>query len=90
MLGFILYETVDLGVNMLKLTYKGARGAYYWWYDLEYPEVVESQRKEETMEALIKKIDNLEKIIKEKQLLENKYSSNNSDKKINNTTLQSN
>ena len=79
MLGFILYETVDLGVNMLKLTYKGARGAYYWWYDLDYPEVVESKKKE-TLETLIK-IDDLEKIIKEKQLLDNTFFNNDNERK---------
>jgi hypothetical protein len=71
MLGFILYETVDLGVNMLKLTYKGTRGAYYWWYGMEYPEVLELQKKEESMEVLIKKIDDLEKIIKKNNNLSN-------------------
>lgn len=38
-LGFLLYETIDLGVNIIKLTYNGMRGTYYWWYELDYPEV---------------------------------------------------
>ena len=39
-LGVILYETVDLGISAVKLTYRGLRASYYWWYDMEYPEVV--------------------------------------------------
>ena len=38
-LGYLLYEAVDLGINVVKITYNGARGVYYWWYDIDYPEV---------------------------------------------------
>lgn len=33
-LGYILYETVDLGISLVKLTYKGVNGMYgmyKWW-----------------------------------------------------------
>ena len=33
-LGVILYETVDLGISAIKLTYRGLRASYYWWYDM--------------------------------------------------------
>ena len=38
-LGFILYEGVDLIVNLGKITYNAGRGTYYWWYNTDYPEV---------------------------------------------------
>ena len=44
-LGYLLYEAVDLGVNVVKLTYNGARGVYYWWYGMDYPEVEREKRK---------------------------------------------
>ena len=43
-LGYLLYEAVDLGVNVVKLTYNGARGVYYWWYAMDYPEVEMEKR----------------------------------------------
>jgi len=43
-LGYLLYEAVDLGVNVVKITYNGARGVYYWWYEADYPEVEREKR----------------------------------------------
>ncbi|MHA2341023.1 MAG: hypothetical protein ACXADW_04065 [Candidatus Hodarchaeales archaeon] len=65
-LGFLLYEAVDLGVNVAKLTYNGARGVYYWWYAMDYPEVEREKRALEDMELLTKRIEELEKTLKEK------------------------
>ena len=36
-LGMILYESVDLAYNVVKLGYNGVRGTYYWWYGMDYP-----------------------------------------------------
>ena len=65
-LGYLLYEAVDLGVNVVKLTYSGARGVYYWWYAMDYPEVEREKRALEDMELLTKRIEELEKTLKEK------------------------
>jgi len=37
-LGLLLYEGVDIIVHLGKITYNTARGVYYWYYDMEYPE----------------------------------------------------
>jgi hypothetical protein len=65
-LGYLLYETVDLGVNAIKLTYNGVRGVYYWWYDEDYPEVFREKHALDDVEKLIKKIDKLEKLLETK------------------------
>ena len=65
-LGYLLYDAVDLGVNVIKLTYNGARGVYYWYYAMDYPEVEREKRAIEDMEILTKRIEELEKTLKEK------------------------
>ena len=65
-LGVILYETVDLGISAVKLTYRGLRASYYWWYDMEYPEVERENKKIKDMEELTKKLERLEKILENK------------------------
>ena len=65
-LGFILYETVDLGVNVVKITYNGARGIYYWWYDTDYPEVEREKLAIKDMEILTQRIMELEKTLNDK------------------------
>ena len=66
-LGVILYETVDLGISAIKLTYRGLRASYYWWYDMEYPEVERENKKIKDMEELTKKLERLEKLLENKQ-----------------------
>ena len=65
-LGYLLYEAVDLGVNVVKITYNGARGIYYWWYDTDYPEVEREKLAIKDMEILTKRIMELEKTLKDK------------------------
>jgi hypothetical protein len=65
-LGYLLYEAVDLGVNIVKITYNGARGAYYWWYDADYPEVEREKQAIVDMEILTKRITELEQTLKGK------------------------
>ncbi|RZD41337.1 MAG: hypothetical protein CXT73_05115 [Methanobacteriota archaeon] len=65
-LGYLLYEAVDLGVNVVKITYNGARGVYYWWYEADYPEVEREKRAIVDMEILTKRIAELEKTLKDK------------------------
>ena len=68
-LGYILYETVDLGVTAVKLTYRGLRASYYWWYNMDYPEVERENRKIKDMEDLSKKLERLEKLLEDKKEL---------------------
>lgn len=62
-LGLIIYETVDLGISAFKLTYRGLRATYYWWYSIEYPEVEAVNKKINTMEEITKKLERLEKLL---------------------------
>jgi len=65
-LGYLLYEAVDLGVNVVKITYNGARGVYYWWYETDYPEVEREKIVIKDMEILTLRIAELEKTLKDK------------------------
>ena len=65
-LGYLLYEAVDLGVNVVKITYNGARGIYYWWYDTDYPEVEREKLAIKDMEILTQRIKELEKTLNDK------------------------
>jgi len=65
-LGYLLYEAVDLGVNVVKITYNGARGIYYWWYDTDYPEVEREKLAIKDMEILTQRIIELEKTLNDK------------------------
>ena len=67
-LGYLLYEAVDLGIHAIKLTYNGVRGTYYWWYNEDYPEVVQEKRKIADIEKLIAKIEKLENMLEQKQI----------------------
>jgi len=68
-LGYILYETVDLGISAIKLTYRGVRASYYWWYNMDYPEVERENRKIKDIEELSKKLERLEKLLEDKKEL---------------------
>ena len=61
-LGYLLYEAVDLGVNVVKLGYNGLRGIYYWYYDEDYPEVVREKLLIKDIGILTHKIEKLERI----------------------------
>ena len=66
-LGYLLYEAVDVATNVVKITYNGARGAYYWWYGMEYPEVQREIQAIEDVEELNKRLERLEKLLKDKE-----------------------
>ena len=66
-LGFILYETVDLGVNVVKIGYNSVRGIYYWWYDMDYPEVEREKQAIKDMEILAQRIKELENTLHSEQ-----------------------
>tara|TARA_B100000674_G_C37560309_1_gene787039 strand:+ start:158 stop:385 length:228 start_codon:yes stop_codon:yes gene_type:complete len=43
-LGFVLYETVDVGYNLLKMTYNSVAYTYNWYYGIT-PETLENKLK---------------------------------------------
>lgn len=68
-LGFILYESIDLVYNIGKLSYNVISGTYNWYYDIQSPEVKERElemTKIEELEAKIEKLTNI--IIKQRNL----------------------
>ena len=67
-LGVILYETLDLSISAVKLTYRGLRASYYWWYSMEYPEVEIGIKKNNDIEKLHKKLERLEKLLENKKI----------------------
>ena len=66
-LGYLLYEAVDLGVNVVKLTYNGSRALYYWWYSMDYPEIKREQRAIEDVEELNDRLERLEILLNNKK-----------------------
>lgn len=69
-LGLILYETADLAVNIIKLSYNGVTGVYNWWYQLDKIEKEEQHKEREEMINQLKKLNNrvqeLEETLKNK------------------------
>lgn len=67
-LGLILYETADLAVNIIKLSYNGVTGVYNWWYQVDKIEKEEQHKEREEMINQLKKLNNrvqeLEKTLK--------------------------
>jgi len=59
-LGVILYEGVDVMVHLGKITYNTARGIYYWYYDMEYPEVEREKHLLEDMDKIVARLEKLE------------------------------
>tara|TARA_B100000902_G_C27224293_1_gene871350 strand:+ start:1088 stop:1303 length:216 start_codon:yes stop_codon:yes gene_type:complete len=69
-LGLILYETADLAVNIIKLSYNGVTGVYNWWYQVDKIEKEEQHKEREEMIHQLKKLNNrvqeLEETLKNK------------------------
>ena len=59
-MGYLLYETVDLSVNVIKLGYNGIRGVYYWWYNEDYPEVEREKLLIKDIEVLTERLEKIE------------------------------
>lgn len=59
-LGVLLYEGVDVMVHLGKITYNTVRGIYYWYYDIEYPEVEREKHLLEDMDKLAARLKKLE------------------------------
>ena len=65
-LGYLLYEVVDLGVNVLKITYNGTKSAYYWWYSIDTTEGEKYNTK--NVEVLTHRIEELERMLEDKKV----------------------
>ena len=69
-LGFILYESLELVYNVGKLTINGAYGLYSWYYDVK-PAMTEQMKLElkqiELIERLTNRIENLEHLLEDKK-----------------------
>ena len=69
-LGLILYETADLAVNIIKLSYNGVTGVYNWWYQVDKIEKEEQHKEREEMIHQLKKLNHrvqeLEETLKNK------------------------
>ena len=58
-LGFILYEAVDIVYTVGKLTINGGKYVYNWYYDIDELNEIENN-KDEQIKDLIKRIEYLE------------------------------
>jgi len=59
-LGYLLYEILDLGVNVIKISYNNSKALYYWWYGMHSEvERTEIQR----IENLNRRLTDLENLL---------------------------
>ena len=65
-LGFVLYESIDLAYNVLRLGYNGISGVYNWYYYEPEPEVTREQEILIEMTSLMEKLEELQKELKVK------------------------
>lgn len=65
-LGFILYEGIDLAYNIIKLGYNGISGTYNWYYYKPGEEVSREQEILIEMTNLMSKLEELQKELKVK------------------------
>ena len=65
-LGFILYETIDLAYNVGKLGYNSVTGLYNWYYNVKSDDVEEIER----LTRLENKIDKISKLFEDHDLKE--------------------
>lgn len=59
-LGYILY---DVGINIIKYSYSGIRGLYYWYYEDDTPEKKREKQLLKEIELLTKKLEIQTKLI---------------------------
>jgi hypothetical protein len=64
-LGFLLYEAVDLIWNFGGLTYRGTKNVYNWYYAVPTPDDVEIHK----LEDIEKRMKHLEELLEKDTLL---------------------
>lgn len=60
MLGFVLYEAVDLIYTVGKMTYNGLRASYCWYYNIESPSQEAIEEKDKVIQDLLRRVEQLE------------------------------
>tara|TARA_Y100001935_G_scaffold248191_1_gene245066 strand:- start:296 stop:535 length:240 start_codon:yes stop_codon:yes gene_type:complete len=65
-LGFILYETIDIAYNVGKIGYNSVTGLYNWYYDIKSEEQEEINR----LDRLENKIDKISRLFEDNDLKE--------------------
>ena len=65
-LGFILYETIDIAYNVGKIGYNSVTGLYNWYYDIKSEEEEEKNR----LDRLENKIDKISRLFEDNDLKE--------------------
>lgn len=60
MIGILLYETLDLGYNVIRLLYNVSTGTYNWYYNIDSKNYYEKKRLEE---LIIKEKEDNEEIL---------------------------
>ena len=65
-LGFILYESIDLVYHAGKIGYNTITGAYNWYYNIQPEEVKEKER----LDRLENKLDKISKLFEDNDLKE--------------------
>jgi hypothetical protein len=63
-LGFILYESMDIVYNVGKISYNGVKGVYNWYYEVK----TDDQQELERLDRLENKIDKLSKLFEDEDL----------------------
>ena len=71
-LGFILYESIDLVYNIGKLSYNAVTGTYNWYYGVQSPEIEERELEMTKIKQLEAKIDQLTNILMQQQKIKDK------------------
>ena len=61
-LGFLLYEAVDLAWHFGGMTYRGGKYIYNWYYEIPTADEIEIDK----LKLLEKKITNIEKLLENK------------------------
>jgi hypothetical protein len=65
-LGYLIYEAVDVAYTVTTLGYRGVRGIYYWASGQDYPEVVLEREEHEDVVKLKERVEKLEALLKKK------------------------
>ena len=63
-LGFLLYESMDIVYNVSKISYNSVKGVYNWYYDVQ----TDDQQELERLDRLENKIDKLSKLFEDEDL----------------------
>jgi len=61
-LGFLLYEAVDLAWNFGGMTYRGSKYVYDWYYEIPTADEIEIDK----LQLLEDKVTHLEKLLEDK------------------------